>query len=163
MGLVDEDDDVVAIVENTFGLGEFVNRCDNDLADELALRHEQAVEAILGPPGRMLTTSKERYQETHPESVAVFNANVLAGRKVWWGDLALEHDEPSLLELAARLGETIYVLAERDARFANEDNPNLDAAIYSATPDGQTRFQSDRIERSCDGRLRRRAAAGSGW
>ena len=36
MGLVDQDDDVIALIEDTLGLTKFVDRSDDDLADVLA-------------------------------------------------------------------------------------------------------------------------------
>ena len=125
--------------------------------EELALRAEQALEDTIGPPGRILALSKSGYLETHSGNVVVFNANIaVKGGKISFCDVDLSIDEPKLLALAARLGETVYVLSERDGRFANEDAPLLERAVYSATPDGHTRYQPKWIERGRDGRLQRR-------
>jgi hypothetical protein len=88
----------------------------------------------------------------------VFNANVCVDEgKLWHGDLDLTVDEERLAALAARIGKTIYVLYEHDARFKSEDEPLLAQAVYSVTPSGHTRFEFRTLERSADGTLRRRS------
>lgn len=114
----------------------------------------EALLELLGPSGRMISLSKFGYREAHPENVAIFNANVCTERgKLWHGDLDLTLDEALLVETAARLGERLYVLYERDARFANEQRPLLDKAVATIDPDGTTTFDEGRIERSTVGRL----------
>lgn len=118
----------------------------------------RAVNETLGSPGRMVGLSKPHYDARHPDHVTVFNANIcLDHGKVWWGDLDLTLDEPRLVELAARIGETVHVLHERDGRFEHEHKPLLGHAVYSVTPDGRTRYQHDQLERAPDGTLRRRS------
>lgn len=132
-------------------------------------RHEKDVEkallATFGPSGRMISASKMRYEQAHPTHVPVFNANVCLGfggvsrpRKRWFGDLDLTVDEPLLVEFARRIGAVVYVLYERDARFASEKTPFVEAAVYSVTPTGETRFR-EHVERSPDGKLRLRRRA----
>ena len=124
------------------------------LNDDLASRHEAAITAHLGVPGRMVGLSKSGYREAYPRHLAVFNSNVcFSGGKVWWGDVDLTIDEPSLEALAARTGETVYVLYELDGRFQHEPDPLLERAVYSVTPDGHTRFWPQYVERTADGRL----------
>jgi hypothetical protein len=85
-------------------------------------------------PGRQISGSK-----TCPKGhVCVFNANVVTAgkRKVWFGDLDLTADKDALSKYAIGLGEDIYVLREKDARFASEANPNLDLAVASITASG---------------------------
>jgi hypothetical protein len=52
-----------------------------------------------------------------------------------------------LVNLAAETGETVYLLRERDGRFANEDEPLLEKAVYAVYPVGETRFDGARLER----------------
>jgi hypothetical protein len=127
-------------------------------------------EALLGWEGRMISASKTRYRERHPGNAAIFNANVcVSDGKIWWGDLDLTLDEPLLRELAMRLGEVVYVLYERDGRFANEKRPPLDRALCKFNGVGVVRFDESALARGEDGALRwltrgereaRRAAAG---
>jgi hypothetical protein len=111
--------------------------------DELATRHAAAVTEHLGVPGRMVGLSKAGYRDANPRNLVVFNANVcFRGGKVWWGDVDLTIDEPSLTALAAHTQETVYVLHESDGRFRHEADPLLQRAVYSVTPDGHTRFDA---------------------
>ena len=71
--------------------------------------------------GRMISASK-----TAPKGqICVFNANVFTGTggKMWYGDLNLTKDAEKLQAIASALGEPLYVLRERDGRFANEERP----------------------------------------
>jgi hypothetical protein len=116
-------------------------------ADALARERDQA-QVVLGWPGRMISASKSGYRRAHPDNAAIFNANVcLAAGKIWHGDLDLTLDEQQLLDLAARVGQTTYVLYEQDGRFENECEPLLDQAVYRAFPDGQTCFDQRRFLR----------------
>jgi len=83
---------------------------------------------ILGYCGRMISASKTGISG----HITVFNANVCtAAGKIWFGDLDVTKDEAKLKELAHALGEKIYVLRERDARFENEGAPLLENAVAS--------------------------------
>jgi hypothetical protein len=87
----------------------------------------------------------------------VFNANVcVTAGKVWYGDFDLTLDEAQLLDLAARTGETLYLLYEGDGRFEHEDAPLLDKAVYSVTPARDTEFDPASLERGRDRRLYQR-------
>jgi hypothetical protein len=122
--------------------------------DELATRHAAAVTEHLGVPGRMVGLSKAGYRDANPRNLVVFNANVcFRGGKVWWGDVDLTIDEPSLTALAAHTQETVYVLHESDGRFRHEADPLLQRAVYSVTPDGHTHFDPRYVERAADRRL----------
>ena len=72
------------------------------------------------------------------------------------GAIDVTRDEPLLVELAGRLGETLFVLYEYDGRFRNERRPLLGQAVYEVAPSGHYRFDHERVERRCDGSLRRR-------
>jgi hypothetical protein len=125
--------------------------------EELAERHADALLGTLGHSGRMISFSKSAFRRAYPENVAVFNANVcLTAGKVWHGDVDLTVGESTLAALAERIGETVYVLFERDGRFEHEDHPRLDEAVFSVTSSGHTRYQHVWIERAPDGTLRRR-------
>ena len=67
----------------------------------------------------------------------VFNANVCTKThgKIWFGDLRLTTDGEKLHDLATKVGETIYVLREFDARFENEVRPLFEKAVASYKPD----------------------------
>jgi hypothetical protein len=106
----------------------------------------------------MISMSKTRYREAHPEHLAVFNANICLspGRKVWHGDLDLTEDEPLLHDLARRTGTIVFVLYERDGRFENAEAPLISEAVYSVTPSGHTEFGHVYVERAVDGTLRLR-------
>jgi hypothetical protein len=123
---------------------------------------DEALLSTLGPADRMIAASKSRYATAHPTNVPVFNANVCLSvdgvsrpTKRWFGDLDLTVDEPLLVELARQTGSTVYVLYERDARFATAKAPLVEAAVYSVTPTGETHFNKH-VERSPDGKLRLR-------
>jgi hypothetical protein len=132
-------------------------------AEEAELAILQRVAALtLGLEGRMIAASKTRYQDEHPDHVAVFNANVCVGaRKVWHGDFDATRDEPQLHELARLTGQVVSLLYERDGRFENEQEPLLTRAVLSVAPTGHTRFAHKWFERSRDGTLRRRAPRAS--
>jgi hypothetical protein len=116
-----------------------------------------ALQETLGWEGRMIFFSKSRFGENHPDHVPVFNGNVcFVGGKVWWGDIDLTIDEPKLVDLARRVGQTVYVLYEHDARFDHEQRALLADAVYSVAPSGHYDFQHEYIERARDGALRRR-------
>jgi hypothetical protein len=125
----------------------------------LAAKHNEAILATLGPPGRMIGASKTAYRNHHPDHLTIFNANVcLAHAKVWWGDLDLTLDESRVLDLASQAGETLTVLYESDGRFEHEDVPLIAEAVYSAAPSGHTMVDSTIGERGGDGRLYVRTA-----
>jgi len=87
-------------------------------------------------PGRMTYASKSL--DAPRDHVHVFNANVCVRSrgKVWYGDLNLTLDADVLKQWAKDMGETIYILRERDARFDNEQNPKFENAVASVQPDG---------------------------
>jgi hypothetical protein len=113
-----------------------------------------AAEQILGLAGRMISASKSRYCEAHPENLPIFNANVCTDDgKIWFGDLDLTVDEPKLVELARTLGMKVYVLPERAGRFhGRDDDPELGAAEVAFSSVGLVKTVPS-IERWADGRL----------
>lgn len=70
--------------------------------------------------------------------VCVWNANlcVKSKGKIWFGDLDLTKDKDDLIRLAKERGEDIYVLREKDARFANESQPLYENAVARISADG---------------------------
>lgn len=85
-------------------------------------------------PGRMISGSK-----TEPKGrVCVFNANVCSKSrgKFWFGDIDITADADDLRKLAAKEGEEVYILRERDGRFMNEAKPLLHKAVARITPAG---------------------------
>lgn len=86
--------------------------------------------------GRMLCPSKTRYHERFPDHVIYFNANIctkLQG-KIWWGDIDLTLDRAELQRYANELDEEIYLLQERDGRFANEVTIPFERAVETFQP-----------------------------
>jgi hypothetical protein len=82
---------------------------------------------LLGPAGKMRNGSKQAPQGEQ----AVWNGNVCVkdAGKIWYGDIYLNADATKLQSLADQLGEWVYVLYERDARFGNEAKPLYDQAV----------------------------------
>lgn len=110
---------------------------------------------FLGPTGRLLAYSKMEYGDLFPTNVFVPNANLFTDEaKIWFGDLDLTFDEDVVIEIARRLGSTIYVLHEHDGRFAGRDlEPDLYAAVFVARPDGSVELGT-RVGRDVNGLLR---------
>jgi len=124
---------------------------------ELVERYRRPLEATVGPAGRLISFSKSGYRERHPDRVPVFNANLaLRGGRVWYGDLDLSVDELALVELARRVGQSVYLLRESDSRFEHEAHPLLGRAVYQVNQDGLCRFDHRFIVRDRDGVLRQR-------
>jgi hypothetical protein len=73
------------------------------------------------------------YKIAPPNNKCVWNANVITRRlgKVWYGDLNLTTEGHILRRIALTLGEPLYVLKEKDARFGTESNP-IDTLIEKA-------------------------------
>lgn len=65
--------------------------------------------------------------------VCVWNANAVTQnqRKVWFGDIDITKDAPTLKAIAAEAGETLYILREHDCRFGTEKDP-IDVLIGKA-------------------------------
>lgn len=86
-------------------------------------------------PGRMLSGSKRNI----PGHIRVFNANVCVKSvgKIWFGDLDLTTDDSDMRALASERNETIYVLREHHARFANETKPLWALFVAQYHPDGR--------------------------
>lgn len=90
-----------------------------------------ALDLLLGHSGRLIAGSKSTYRRYYPKNLVLFNANVIiAGKKVWHGDLDISRDEALLVRLAELTEQEVYVLYEMDGRFENEGQPRLDKAVY---------------------------------
>ena len=112
------------------------------------------IAAELGLPyGRIIGWSKSRYRAAHPGHFVMFNATIARfGEPLWRGDLDLTRDEAAIVELARRLGETLYVLFEADAGY--QDWVTVDAAVIVVAPDGSVSVDDRyRIERNPIGHL----------
>lgn len=88
------------------------------------------------PMGRMVSGSKSRYIEAHPDHIVVFNANVITRSvgKVWYGDIDITLEGNELKAVAEEIGEPLYVLYESDARFGAENKPVeglIDKALWN--------------------------------
>lgn len=125
----------------------------------LVMANRREAEALarwfLGPTGRLLAYSKTEYGELFPTNVFVPNGNLFTDEaKIWFGDLDLTLDEDGVIEIARRLGSTIYVLHEHDGRFAGRDlEPELYAAVFVARADGSVELGT-RVGRDEHGLLR---------
>ena len=84
------------------------------------------------PVGRMISATK-----TSPKNnICVFNANICTKSKgkIWYGDLNITTEQVALQEYANEVGETIYVLREKDARFTTENKPVFENAVATFEP-----------------------------
>lgn len=109
--------------------------------------------------GRMVSASKGWFIHAFPERAVVFNAYLAdeEGNDLWWGDLDLTADEPALLDLAATLGETLFVMAEGSfLSRRGAERPRVAEAVLVVRPD-RTASQPDGawlpFDRGADGRL----------
>lgn len=90
----------------------------------------QEAEEILGWSGAMLSGSKT----ARPGHIVVWNGNVCTREhgKIWFGDIDLTAGGYEKVNaLADKLGVTVYVLREMDARFDTERNPKFENAVYA--------------------------------
>jgi hypothetical protein len=103
----------------------------------------------------MMTGSKSGYCKTYPENVAVFNANLIVPEgdgfsKIWHGDLDLTLDGEKIIKLSEKIKLPIYVLREMDARFGNEEEPQVENHLasydYSRAQNLQVELGSYRAE-----------------
>lgn len=93
----------------------------------------------LGASGRIISMSKSGYREKNPKNAAIFNANIVVTlrglkefEKVWYGDIDITKDEDALREIAKQSGLELYVLFEMDARFDQEENPNIGSYAFKS-------------------------------
>jgi hypothetical protein len=124
----------------------------------------QRVAAGLGlHRGRMISWSKSAFVfHTHPTHEPVFNACLTdaAGAELWHGDVDLTVDEGTLLDLAAALGEPLFLLRESaifNRRMGTPLEPARDAVLV-LHPDRTTTQPEGSIERlwrDADGRIAR--------
>jgi hypothetical protein len=71
--------------------------------------------------GRMISSNK-----TSPKGhLCVWNANIVSksSGKIWFGDLNITKEGNVLKEIAKEIGETLYILHEKDCRFDTENDP----------------------------------------
>jgi hypothetical protein len=99
----------------------------------LAIEDQKFIQELMGYPGTMLSGSK-RAPETKGkgEHLCVWNANLIVEgyNKIWFGDINLTRDEEKIKKIALHLKAKLYVLREMDARFSNENNPQIQNAVY---------------------------------
>jgi len=111
------------------------------------MANEETAVKVLGYPGRMISGSKGSYIKNNPDNLAVFNANICTiDGKIWYGDLDITKDIGKLKELAKKTILDIFVLREMDARFENENNPKISAAVMRVTPEGVVTLRADLAE-----------------
>ena len=93
---------------------------------------ELAAEILGRRSGVMLSGSKS----ASPERKVVWNGNVCVKElgKIWYGDISLTESKERLQDLADRLGASVYVLHEHDARFRNEDKPLYEESVARFDP-----------------------------
>lgn len=71
--------------------------------------------------GRMISGTKSG----PPGHLCVWNANIVVKSfgKIWFGDLNITKEGKILKEIAAEIGEPLYVLREMGCRFDTEKDP----------------------------------------
>lgn len=125
------------------------------------MKTNKAILESIGPNGKMISHSKSGYRRENPESVAVFNSNMLAEdstgnlEKIWWGDIDVTKEEDSIKSVARELGKKIWILPE-SAAFDGE-KPQMDMFVYSTNGTesevGGKYYATDRIGRNEKGIL----------
>lgn len=98
-----------------------VRHRDGDVVVYLSSR----IEAVLGPPGRLIWPSKSAYRSMHPDHEVIFNACLFAGMEhgddeaveVWFGDIDLTLDGERLERAAETLGCQLVLTPEQPFRF----------------------------------------------
>ena len=92
---------------------------------------------FLGWKGNLLSYSKSDYRDKHPDNIIVFNSNVCVGlEKVWYGDLDITLSKNTLIEMAIKLKDVVFVLYEMDGRGRYDDEPNIGNYVVKFNPDG---------------------------
>jgi len=76
--------------------------------------------------GRLLSSSKSLYRNSHKNNIVYFNANIFLEDvgKVWYGDLDLTLDINILQKISNKLKKDLYILTELDGRFENSELSN---------------------------------------
>jgi hypothetical protein len=87
--------------------------------EDVLVRLDSEVEAILGPSGRLLSGSKSGYRRRHPDHEVHFNACLFGddGTQLWFGDIDLTIETARLQKLANRLGRRVILTPEWPYRF----------------------------------------------
>lgn len=87
---------------------------------------------LLGMQGTMLSGQKKAPAVKR----VVWNGNVCTKEhgKIWYGDISIKDSYKQLQALATQLATDVYVLRERDARFANEASPLFENAVEVIAP-----------------------------
>jgi len=69
--------------------------------------------------GRMISLSKSRYGESHPNHKVYFNACIFdkKAKEVWYGDIDITEDEDKLKQIAKESKQTFYVTPEHPFRM----------------------------------------------
>lgn len=93
---------------------------------------------ILGMCGKMISVSKSGYIQRNPRNLTIFNANICTRKeKIWFGDLDVTLSKNSLIQLAQKLNENVYVLYEMDGIFDNEETPLISRHVVCFTTAGE--------------------------
>ena len=99
--------------------------------------HEEDISNLFKVHGlhmaRMISGSKSLYRRMFPDNDVIFNANIITESqgKIWHGDLDVTVDRENLEKVAEKLGESLYILYEMDARFEHE-NDSTESMINKA-------------------------------
>lgn len=80
---------------------------------------EEKLEGILGRAGRMVSSSKSDYNQSHPDHEVFFNACIFTegGTQVWFGDIDLTRDSDLVQEAATTIGQKLFVTPENPFRW----------------------------------------------
>jgi hypothetical protein len=105
------------------------------------------IEAVLGPPGRLLSGSKTAYSRAHPDHEVLFNACAFACEageeddavEVWFGDIDLTLERDLVQRAADAVGVRLLLTPEQPFRFEG-----LAAGLDSYTADRVRVFEPGR-------------------
>ena len=86
---------------------------------EVTININQEVEKILGPCGRLLSSSKSAYREFYPDHQVFFNACLWDsnGTEIWFGDIDLTKENRKLEKARNLFDNPIYLTKEDPYRF----------------------------------------------
>jgi len=106
----------------------------------------KTVDDLMGIPGRLVGSSKNSYAKNHEKNLVVFNGNLFIQledryQKIWYGDVDVTREEPTLIELAKQLDTTVFLLREMDGRFEYEEKPKIEKSVARIYPDGMVMLE----------------------
>lgn len=72
--------------------------------------------------GRLISYSKSRYRNNHPNDYILFNGNIFTKKyhKMWWGDLNITKDSLKLQEICNEIDLDLIIVSEMIGSFGGE-------------------------------------------